>query len=48
MMQHAIGNIAMRPINGDIIHISYVMLNADYFVSQVFLEKPLVIRKILA
>ena len=36
VVQHPIGDIAMRAIHRDIVHIGHVVLDADYFVCRIF------------
>src|SRR6266704_4320184 len=47
VMQHAIGNVAMRSIYRYIVHIGLAMFDANYFISRIFLEEPFMDRDIL-
>src|SRR5690242_18445147 len=47
MMEHSISNVTMRTIYRNIVHVGYIMLNADHFIGWIFLEEPAMALQVL-
>src|SRR6266704_3589832 len=47
VMQHAIGNVAMRVIYRYIVYIGRSMFDANYFIRRIFFVEPFTVRDIL-
>src|SRR6266704_5261827 len=47
MVEHAIGNVTMRAVNRNIVHICHVMFDTADFVSRIFFEEPAMAREVL-
>src|SRR5260221_2011216 len=47
MVEHAIGNVPMRAVNRNIVHVGHAVFDADDLVSRIFLDEPAMAREVL-